>query len=258
VKRFLITLVALLIMGILPCLAMALDKTGLVLYMNFDEGGGKTAKDLSGKGNNGELKGDAKWVKGKINGGINLGAIPDRVDVADSATLDIEQNLTLGIWANVESIPNSASALFMKPTAYMLHQVPVGDSCQIDLLVFVAAAYGPWPTPNVKAVAKMNEWHHYAVTYDGKKIDLFIDGKRMDGYDRSPNGKIDQDNSPLTIGRDTRPGCDTRNSPCTIDEVMVWSRALSEAEIKEAMNGSLSSVESNGKLSITWGDVKNN
>jgi hypothetical protein len=237
---------------------MALDKNGLVLYMNFDEGSGKTAKDLSNNGNNGELKGGAKWVAGKIKGGLYLGSVGDFVEAADSPSLDVDRAITLAIWANVESLPDGASAFFMKPTAYMMHEVPSGTDCKIDILIFVGANFGPWPTPNVKAVAKMGEWHHYAATYDGKKFDLFIDGKRADGYDRSPTGNIDADNMPLTIGRDSRVGCNTRNSLCTIDEASIWSRALSEAEIKELMNGGLSPVESNDKISTTWGEIKNN
>jgi len=245
-------------MGILPCLSIALDKTGLVLYMSFDEGSGKTVKDLSGKGNHGSFKGNPKWVNGKIKGGIYLAEIGDFVEVADSPTLDIEKDLTLAIWANVESIPNSACAFFMKPTAYMLHTVPSGNNCQEDILVFINGDYGPWPTPNTKAVAKMNEWHHYAATYDGKKFDLYIDGKRVDGYDRNPNGKIDQDNSPLAIGRDNRDCCKERNMPCAIDEATIWSRTLSETEIRELMNGGLTAVEFQDKLSTTWGDIKGN
>lgn len=258
-KRFLVSLVVTsFIIGILPCLAMALDKTGLVLYFNFDEGSGKTVRDLSGKGNNGTFKGNPKWVDGKIKGGVYLAAVEDFIEVADSASLDIEQNLTLAIWANIESIPDGACALFMKPTAYMLHTVPSGQDCRIDILVFIAGNYGPWPTPNAKALAKMKEWHHYAATYDGKKFDLYIDGKRMDGYDRSPNGKIDQDNMPLAVGRDNRDCCKARNSPCTLDEASVWSRVLSEAEIKELMGGGLTAVEFNDKLSTAWGSIKSN
>ena len=38
---------------------------GLVLYLSFDEGEGDTAKDRSGKGNDGQLQGNVQWVEGQ-------------------------------------------------------------------------------------------------------------------------------------------------------------------------------------------------
>ena len=44
-----------------------------------------------------------------------------------------------------------------------------------------------------------------------------------------------------------------------IDEVCIWNKALSPDEIKLAMEGSLAdaAVSREGKLSTTWGQVKN-
>ncbi|MDQ1327797.1 MAG: hypothetical protein QG641_1080 [Candidatus Poribacteria bacterium] len=239
---------------VFPYLAQAFDKTGLVLYLNMDEGKGDTLKDLSGNGNNGKLV-DGEWTKGQYNGGIKLSVTKDHIEVADSDSLHIEESLTLAIWANVESIPDSACALFMKPTAYMMHTVPAGKGIQPDILVFIGGNYGPWPTPN-KASAPLGEWHHFAATYDGKKFDLFIDGKRLDGYDRSPNGPIDQDKTVMFIGRDNRAGCDARNSPCSLDDAVIFNRALSEVEVKEVMGGNFLAVEPGEKLSTCWGILK--
>ncbi len=234
---------------------LALNKEGLVLYLNFDEGKGDKAFDLSGNNNHGKLMGGAKWVKGKINGGIYLAEIPDRVDVADSNSLDVTDAITMAIWANIESLPNTWCALFQKPTAYMLHTMVGGDGVVIDPLVFVKGSYGAWPTP-VTVSATLKEWHHFAASYDGKRYEIYVDGKRINGYDRQVPGKIDVDNNPLAIGRDTRDCCKERNSPCTIDEACVWSRALSESEIREIMNGGLTAVEPAQKLSICWGNIK--
>jgi hypothetical protein len=43
---------------------------------------------------------------------------------------------------------------------------------------------------------------------------------------------------------------------CTVDEVRIWNRVLSEDEIKEAMTGVLLSVDPRGLLSATWGKIK--
>lgn len=254
-KKFTVSLLVILSLCFLSYNVLALNRNGLVLYLNFDEGKGDKATDLSGNNNHGKLMGGAKWVKGKINGGIYLAEIPDRVDVADSNSLDITDAITMAIWANIESLPHNWCSLFQKPTAYMLHTMAGGEGVVIDPLVFVGGSYGAWPTP-VTVSATLKEWHHFAASYDGKRYEIYVDGKRINGYDRQKAGKIDIDDKPLAIGRDTRAGCTERNMPCTIDEASIWSRVLNEAEIKELMNGGLISVELIHKLGICWGNIK--
>jgi hypothetical protein len=250
-----LTIVIILSFPVLPCLVQALDITGLVLYMPFDEGAGGETADLSGNGNDGTLEGGAEWTDGHLGKGIYLAEIPDFVEVPDSDSLDITESITLAIWANIEGLPDGSCALFMKATAYMLHTTGGGDGVKMDPLVFIGGNYGTWPTPVVVS-APMGEWHHYAATYDGEGYELFIDGALIDSYDRASAGPIDQDDNPLTIGRDSRDCCSQRNSPCTIDEAVVFSRALSEDEIAEVMNGNFLAVEPVSKLATHWGEIK--
>lgn len=247
-----------LIMGFAMLLhtTQALDADGLELYMAFDEGSGKEAKDLSGNGNDGELMGDAQWTAdGQFGGGLSLQAIPDFVEVPDSDSLDLEESLTLAIWAKIDGLPDGSCALFMKPTTYMLHTTTGGDGIKMDPLIFIGGSYGSWPTP-ANATATMGEWHHFAATYDGTEYGLYIDGELIDSYERADGGAIDQDDNVLAIGRDNRPDCSQRNSPCIIDEATIWSRALSEAEVKELMQGNFLAVEPVGKLATCWSSVK--
>ena len=41
-----------------------------------------------------------------------------------------------------------------------------------------------------------------------------------------------------------------------VDDAAIWSRALSEAEINEAMNGGLLDVSPQNKTATTWGSIK--
>jgi hypothetical protein len=230
--------------------------TGLVLYMDFNEGQGDMARDLSGNGNDGMLMGAPNWVNGRVGGGLQLLEVGDLVEVPDSPTLDVEQSLTLAIWANVEALPDGSCALFMKPTAYMLHTTTGGDGVKVDPLIFVDGSYGTWPTP-VNVTAPLGEWHHYTATYDNGQYAIYVDGEFVDGYDREVVGNIDKDDNPLAIGRDNRDCCNQRNSPCIIDEAMVWSRALSDAEVMEVAMGSFTPVKPDTKLSTCWGIIKN-
>lgn len=233
----------------------ALDKTGLVLFLPLDEGSGNTAEDISGNGNDGELQGDAKWVDGHEGKGVRLDATNDRILVEDSPSLDIEQDITMEIWAKVDSLPDGSCAFFMKPTAYMFHTTTGGAGVKVDPLVFIGGSYGAWPTP-ANAIGSMGEWHHWATTYDGNGYKIYVDGELADEYERSPNGPIDQDDNPLAIGRDNRGCCSARNMPATIDMPRIWNRALSASEVKEAMSDALMAVQPKDKLSTFWGKLK--
>ena len=72
-------------------------------------------------------------------------------------------------------------------------------------------------------------WFHFAAVADGKRIRLYVNGKekvsKRQGSDRQPEPFTNSE-EPLTIGT----GLDG-----TIDEVMILDRALTEDEIKEAM-----------------------
>ena len=41
-----------------------------------------------------------------------------------------------------------------------------------------------------------------------------------------------------------------------IDEIAVFKRALTQAEIQLAMEGSISAVDASGKVATTWGYIK--
>jgi hypothetical protein len=59
----------------------------------------------------------------------------------------------------------------------------------------------------------------------------------------------------IVIGRDNRGCCNDRVFALTVDDVMIWSRALSQNEINEAMIGT-TPVEPDGLLTTKWGDMK--
>ena len=64
-----------------------------------------------------------------------------------------------------------------------------------------------------------------------------------------------------TNDQDLRIGCATDRPQYTfengiIDDAAIWSRALDEGEIGEAMGGGLLAVSPKNKASTTWGNIK--
>jgi len=74
------------------------------------------------------------------------------------------------------------------------------------------------------------EWHHLAVTHDGKTIRFFLDGKQVAEADR----KLETESRRLRIGG---LGSPDNNFVGLIDELYVFDVPLTEAQIGRLMNG---------------------
>ena len=98
------------------------------------------------------------------------------------------------------------------------------------------------------------KWHHVAASYDGETMKIYVDGKVIGEEKRKFNLAGDND-------ADVRIGCVKDRAHVTfvngsIDEAAVWQRALSDDEIKQAMEGNFLAVSPSDKVATTWADVK--
>jgi hypothetical protein len=239
----------------------ALDKNGLVLYLSFDEGEGEVAMDASGYGNDGQLIGSTEWVEGKFGTAVHISEPGDFVEVPTSDSLNIIEEITMEIWANVDSISADPYCSFITKCtagevgAYMLHVDGSTGQVVIDPLVFIDSSYGQWPSAS--GSAPFGEWHYFAASYDGSEYKTYIDGELVSTFQRNPGGELDQSEANVAIGQDNRyaiPG--GRYMDCILDEARIWNRVLSDEEILEAMEGILLSVDPGGPLTATWGGIK--
>lgn len=233
----------------------AFDTKGLVLYLKFDEGSGKTAKDSSGNNNNGSLEGQVEWVNGQIGKAIRVldNAPGNMVVVKDNASLDITDQITIGTWVMIETMPDSHCSLVTKEDTYMIHTSNwSGKGIEQELLLW---PFDAWQT-KASTPIQLNEWRHVLGTYDGKEIKMYVDGKLMG--QRAYASKIATTANNVVIGRDSRACCNTRRSTQSFDEVVIFNRAVSDQEVKEIMVGGGKAVDPNGHLATLWGYVKSN
>ena len=101
-----------------------------------------------------------------------------------------------------------------------------------------------------------NKWHFVAGVYNEKHLTPYVDGEPFNP--RGAAGKPATSNAPLIIGAQ---GPDGRNGPLKgiIDEVAVYNTALDEdelAEVMESLTKQFQAVEAAGKLTVTWGRLK--
>ena len=100
----------------------------------------------------------------------------------------------------------------------------------------------------------VEEWTHMAATYDGQTMKMYYNGNVV--TQTAASGKIDTNDIPVSIGRNNVGNREHYQG--IVDEVAIFSRALTENEIKNAMESERLriAVEPLEKLSMTWGLVK--
>ena len=254
----LIVLITVLLIATFPLLALEEGDPDLVGLWLFDEGGGDTVTDSSGNGNDGVINGAFDWVDGKIGGAIfaNGGG---SIDVASSPSLDsISDALTVAAFFRVEADSDTGvrrNGAFLLEDQSATEPVPAGWSFRI------------WTTDGLspgiygKTELELGVWYHIAGVWDGATMSLYIDGVPeaellTDGgadTDGAWGGTLAKTANPLQLkfGPESYTGA--------IDEIVLFSRALSEDEIRSLAEkgwvGALD-VEPRGKLATAWAALK--
>ena len=73
-------------------------------------------------------------------------------------------------------------------------------------------------------------WHDLVGRYDGKRLTLFCDGRLM--ASKPCHGVLIKNDEPLLIGAETDGGKVVRHFHGGLEEAALWSRALSDEEIR--------------------------
>ena len=258
-KFLTISLLSICLIVVLGTLGEAVREDDLALYLSFDEGDSEAAKDRSQHQNDGTIHKGTR-VAGKIGQAVELsGEKGSWVEVPDSASLDIKDEITLMCWVYPTEFTDEWFRIIVKTWAgdtapWMVYGFyeQGGSNGKTGFIISVdngtEKRCGNGPSPQLP----VNEWTHLAATYDGSKMKLYYDGEVKVEADAS--GTIDDNDVPVSIGRNSEG--DREHYIGRIDEVVIWSVALDESEINEAMSGVTAAVEAKGKLPTKWGRMK--
>jgi chitodextrinase len=203
--------------------------TGLVAAYSFNEGTGTSVADASGSGNTGTINGGATWVvAGKYGTALSFDGTNDVVVINNSSSLALTTRMTLEAWVFPTAAQSGWRTIMQKETdAYFLHASGNGPLQPTAGGTFNGAV-DYFASPSALAV---NTWSHVALTWDGSIMRLYVNGVEVANHART--GTLQSTTAPLRIGG---------NSPYgefflgRIDEVRIYNRALSAAEIQTDMN----------------------
>ncbi len=199
----------------------------LVAAYGFDEGSGSSVADGSGNGNTGTIT-NATWTSGKFGGGLDFNGTDALVSVPDSSSLHLSSGMTLEAWVKPSSIEDAvwADVIYKPDDVYYLEaETGNGAGDPIGGATIGGTDDGPLGSP-----LTAGDWAYLAVTYNGSKEVLYVNGEEVAETDVS--GSIASSTDPLGIGGDSLYG---QWFAGVIDEVRIYDGALSAQQIERDM-----------------------
>ena len=240
----------------------------LVVYFTFDNVKGKRVVDESGNGLDAKVIENTKFVDGKYGKAVHITReTEDCVNVPADDELEIDEAITMMAWVYHEDWTGQSSQWFDKGSysedfnsvygmaVYDENDVHGGGKWLDNGSAIGLILGGEFQLRIIIQNSMRNKtWHHIVGTCEDRNFKIYLDGEILAESEIPFNfsGVNDQD---LRIGcAKGRPEYAFEDG--FIDEVAIWSRALSEDEIKTAMRGTLFPVSPKNKVATTWGDIK--
>jgi len=200
---------------------------GLVGYWPLDDQGG-IAYDRSGSGNHGTLVGDTKSVISERGRVMSFDGAGDYVDIGGSTVIGTG-DYSISLWARYNP-PGTYHALFgVYADAATAGTIIFGDSAGLQFRI----SSGVGGSVNCNFGDKDdNQWHHFVASADRDgNGSTYTDGILVDSQNISSQSAYSLLISAMFIGiRWAAGGWDFNGS---IDEVMIFNRALSLSEAKQ-------------------------
>ncbi len=223
------------------------DPNQYVAYWKFEN------NLLDEKGDhNGEPIGVVNYVEGISGSAIDVSE-GSYVNVPDSDSLDIQDELTISLWVNRRSYINHGKVLIkrfddLSSNPWEIYSIDFkglspGYPC---FLISNASIGGQEAICDSDNLMPFNEWHHLAGVYDHREISLFVDG--ILSASKITQIQIGVNDMPLTIGS----GNSSFYTNGNIDEVMIFNRALNDSEILEIYTQQHTALPSYSPFSRFW------
>lgn len=204
----------------------------LLLHWRLDETSGLTATDSSVYRRDGAVSGSPTWeTPARRSTGMTF-ETSDGADVITGPNIEIEgDELTLAVWFKLDQLLND-SRLIMHSSGNSGSQQGWGLSVDDNGAVeFRVNAGGTWHRYTLSSTVEPGGWYHLVGVYDAGEMRVYLDGVLIGTDNHSAGGDLTVLPSAVVTVGDSPIG--SRSFDGDIDDVRVYGKALSEAEIAE-------------------------
>ena len=251
--------VALLLVGSALATHAAVQDEGLILYFSFDSEEDGFVVDETGGGNDGLIEGAEIATDEVIHGKGSLLCDDgnDSVTVESFQALEEYTDNSYLFWLNF-TVPNSGAwnQIIAKkapdsdrsPGIWTCNRTSLHIHYRFNPGNAGSQCVGPEGEGDAFGVG---DWHHVAGVKEGNQFKFYMDGEVVD--EQTVPEAHAQGSEKLYIGK-----TGYNSALFYIDELFVYDRAVSAAEVSNIMEGNLTPVEPKNKLTTTWGQLKTN
>ncbi len=227
-----------LLFGIMCVCAMArtvwaTEPAGLLAEWNFDEGQGEVVSDSNSRGLNGKISG-AQWAKHGDGFAISLDGFDDYIDLGESRGLGIGGPLTVEAW--IRPMRKAHGEAMLLGEAYSTYALTYYNGNQAHWYIGSGGN-------NVRGKLTLHEWNHVVATFDGKQMNLWINGQ-LAGT-RESKIKSYEPTGHFLLGIKDSP--QSPNFKGMVDKVRVYDYAISQEKIMAHFQ-----AEKGNYLDLTW------
>lgn len=202
---------------------------GLVGLWSFNgpDVSGTTAYDRSGQGNNGTLTGGPTPIIGKVGQALSFDGSDDRVAAGTDSSLNLTGSFTISTWIYPEGFGGgSLGRIVDKGGVTEGYYISLDDSSNNVKYASQSGAF--WSSANS---VTLNTWQLVSVVFDGTNVIIYVNGVSK-GTD-TIGAPTSSPSNIFTIGNRST---SDRAFDGFIDEVRIYNRALTTAEITDLYN----------------------
>jgi len=223
------------------------NNLGLVGYWSFEDSRGSQATDFSGFGNDGTLTNmnpATDWVAGRLGTALEFDGSDDYLDVPEPNVGSSPTLFSISGWIKPES---GGQSFFITPQSNGRDQLLSHDRGNEDFSICVAASANTNGRCYITADNSMpyGKWSHFTAVVDeaDDTIQLYINGQlKKDVTDSDP---IADWSNRWIIGQR---GNGSYYFNGTLDDVRVYDRALTEANVQDLYQSGFTKVNTSRKL----------
>ena len=202
----------------------AVVSKGLVLHYTFDDISAMGVADHSPSGRPGSLVGEATVVPGRIRDALSFDGTASYVEVTPFTAIPKGSDFSVCLWLRQPVLTPYMAIVSAESFVVMAHKNSMGWC---------------WPSPEAKGghilftpvALSTNQWQHISFVRRGAALEYYVDGRLIAEQQPTPPLPPTTVES-LWVARSMTP---KTGSPMVgdIDELMIFSRALSRAEIQK-------------------------
>lgn len=207
--------------------------TGLSGHWKLNEVSGTTVSDSSGNGRNGTASGTL-WTTGKIGGGLKFDSVNDFVDFSD--ILDASSgDMTVASWVKFDQLDQDQNIIGKRHSADPWYSwiFAIGDTNMPYFCVNNTSAQW-YCSGYYNGDISTGNWYHLVGVKSGNNLSFYVNGSNSITWNDTILGTVLGSDSEL--GFNTYPGWGN-NFSGTIDDVRIYSRALTPADVSELYTG---------------------